>query len=167
MERSPKPESQADPQGSRPAELALYALEEVTDRLRREIHLTLRSHGMTTSQYSVLRALRIHGPSGLTCTELSGRLSGADPDITRLLDRLGKQQLIRRRRGAHDRRAVVTELTEEGAQLLASVEPALEARIEGLFQHMSAERLHLLLELLDEVARGERKPMQVHTMRAG
>ena len=167
MERSRQPETQDDPQSSRPAESALHALEEVTDHLRREVHLTLRAHGMTTSQYSVLRALRMHGPDGLTCTELGDRLSGADPDITRLLDRLGRHQLIRRRRDAHDRRAVVTELTEEGARLLASVEPALEARIAALFQHMSAERLRLLLELLQEVTRSERKPMPLQTMRAG
>jgi MarR family transcriptional regulator, organic hydroperoxide resistance regulator len=168
VERSRQPETQDDPQSSRPAESALYALEEVTDHLRREVHLTLRGHGMTTSQYSVLRALRIHGTNGLTCTELGDRLSGADPDITRLLDRLSRQQLIRRRRDPHDRRAVVTELTEEGARLLAVVEPALEARIAALFQHMSAERLRLLLELLEEVAEGDhRKPMQVHAMRAG
>lgn len=149
------------------AETALRALEQVTDRLRREIHVTLRSRGMTTSQYSVLRALQGEGPNGLTCTELGSRVGGADPDITRLLDRLGKQQLVRRRRDARDRRAVVTEITEEGTRLLGSIEPALGARIASLFEHMSSERLRLLIELLEEVARGKQKPMPVRAIRAG
>ena len=167
VERSLKPESQDDPRNSRLAETALHALEQVTDHLRRQIHLTLRSHGMTTSQYSVLRALHGDGPSALTCTELGNRLGGADPDITRLLDRLGKQPLVRRRRDARDRRAVVTEITEEGVHLLDSIEPLFESSVGALFQHMSPERLRLLIELLDEVAHGERKPMPVRSVRAG
>lgn len=166
MERSLS-ESQNDPRNGALAETALNTLEQVTDRLRREIHLTLRNHRITISQYSVLRALRRDGPEGLTCTELGNRLAGADPDITRLLDRLGKQQLVRRRRDARDRRAVVTEITEEGTQLLQTIEPALEARVVALFQHMNTERLRLLIELLGEVAHGERKPMPVRAMRAG
>lgn len=165
MERSIKPDSPNDPRGSQIAEIALDALEEVTGRLRREIHLTLRSHGMTTSQYSVLRVLRSQAPGGLTCTELASRLVGADPDITRLLDRLGKQQLVKRQRDARDRRAVVTEITDDGAHLLDSVEPELHTRIEMLFEHMSPERLQLLIDLLNELAHGERKPIPVRAMR--
>lgn len=168
VERLLKHDPQDDLRSSPLAETAIHSLEQVTDGLRREIHLTLRGYGMTTSQYSVLRALHNEGPSGLTCTELGNRLGGADPDITRLLDRLGKQQLVRRRRDARDRRAVVTEITEEGTHLLGSIEPAIETRITSLFQHMSAERLRMLIELLDEVARGEPKPIiTVRAMQAG
>jgi DNA-binding MarR family transcriptional regulator len=167
VERSLKQESQGDLRSPPLAATALQALEQVTDGLRRQIHLALRSHGMTTSQYNVLRALRNEGPNGLTCTELGNRLGGADPDITRLLDRLGKQQLVRRRRDTRDRRAVVTEITEEGAQLLSSIEPSLEERIAGLFEHIGAERLRLLIDLLEEVAHRERKPIPVHAAKAG
>jgi DNA-binding MarR family transcriptional regulator len=164
VERSLQSED-AQPGGNL-AEAVLCRLEQVTDALRREIHLTLRACGMTTGQYNVLRALRSESPNGLTCTELGNRLAGSDPDITRLLDRLAKQQLVRRRRDAHDRRAVVSEITEEGLRLLESVTPRLEARIQALFEHMTADRLQLLVELLEELA--GREPVRlVPQARAG
>jgi DNA-binding MarR family transcriptional regulator len=150
----------------------LASLERITEYLRREIHLTLRVHGMTTAQYNVLQALRSGAPEGLTCSELGSRLSGADPDITRLLDRLAKQGLVRRHRNAQDRRAVLTEITEEGSHLLDFVAPLLDARIQALFGHISEARLQLLVDLLNEAMpalkrNGERAPQPVPTSKAG
>ena len=133
-----------------PAEVALAKVEWVAERLRREIHLVLRARGMTLTQYNVLRTLYREGVNGLTCSELGSRLAGTDPDITRLLDRLALHRLVRRQRDARDRRAVLTEITDEGRQLVDSVIPMLDRRIRGLFEHMTPERLQLLIDLLDE-----------------
>jgi MarR family 2-MHQ and catechol resistance regulon transcriptional repressor len=136
-----------------PPEAALARLERVTERLRREIHLVLRARGMTLTQYNVLRTLYNAGSNGLTCSELGSRLAGTDPDITRLLDRLAKQRLVRR-----DRRAVLTEITDEGRQLVESVIPSLDCRVRGLFEHMAPARLQLMIDLLDEAI----KPQKQH-----
>ncbi|MGA9720556.1 MAG: MarR family transcriptional regulator [Acidobacteriaceae bacterium] len=151
---------------------ALATLERITEYLRREIHLTLRVHGITTAQYNVLQALRSGPPEGLTCSELGSKLSGADPDITRLLDRLAKQGLVRRHRNAQDRRAVLTEITEEGTRLLAFVAPLLDARIQTLFAHMAEARLQLLIDLLNEAMPAPKRneepaPRPVPTAKAG
>jgi DNA-binding MarR family transcriptional regulator len=151
---------------------ALASLERITDHLRREIHLLLRSHGMTTTQYNVLRALRCASPGGLTCSELGARLAGADPDITRLLDRLARNGLVRRHRDAQDRRAVLTEITEEGMRMLDSVAPLLDARIATLFGHMPPARLQLLMDLLHEAMpstklNGERAAQPMPAAKAG
>jgi hypothetical protein len=61
-----------------PAEAALARLERVTEHFRREIHLALRTRGMTLTQYNVLRTLYSEGSNGLTCSELGSRLAGAD-----------------------------------------------------------------------------------------
>jgi DNA-binding MarR family transcriptional regulator len=89
---------------------------------------------------------------------LGSRLAGTDPDITRLLDRLAKQRLVRRRRDMRDRRAVLTEINEEGRLLVESVIPSLESRIRELFEHMAPARLQLLIDLLDEAV----KPPKQH-----
>ncbi len=127
---------------------------------------------MTTAQYNVLQALRCGPPEGLTCSELGNRLSGADPDITRLLDRLAKQGLVRRHRNANDRRAVLTEITEEGNQLVDFVAPLLDARIQTLFGHISEARLQLLIDLLNEATpppkrNAELAPQAVPAAKAG
>lgn len=154
-----------------PAEAALASLERTANHLRREIHLMLRASGVTWTQYNVLRILRDDAAGGLTCSELGSRLAAADPDITRLLDRLAKQRLVRRRRDQRDRRAVVTEITAEGQQLLESIGLSVEARICGLFDHMAPARLQLLVELLDEARRSKRStelaPQPFPAARAG
>lgn len=149
---------------------ALTSLERLTDHLRREVHLLLRDHGMTTTQYNVLCVLRC-AAAGLTCSDLGGRLAGADPDITRLLDRLARRGLVRRHRDAQDRRAVLTEITEEGVRMLDSVAPLLDAQVTTLFGHMPPGRLQLLVDLLDEAApsmrRNEERTSTMPTTRAG
>jgi DNA-binding MarR family transcriptional regulator len=153
------------------ADAAFALLERVTEQLRREIHVVLRGRGITWTQYNVLRALQSEGSGGLTCSELGSRLAGTDPDITRLLDRLAKQRLVRRRRDMRDRRAVLTEITEEGRLLIESVIPSLESRIRELFEHMAPARLQLLIDLLDEAAKPPKQhgyaPQSLPTARAG
>ncbi|MFL6426635.1 MAG: MarR family transcriptional regulator [Acidobacteriaceae bacterium] len=140
-----------------PAETALASIERTANHLRREIHLMLRAYGLTWTQYNVLRVLRDDRAGGLSCSELGSRLAAADPDITRLLDRLTKPRLVRRRRDVRDRRSVVTEITPEGRQLLASIGLSLDGQIRGLFDHIAPARLQLLVELLEET-RNSQKP---------
>ena len=144
-----KCEHRALASGSLP-ELALLELERTTDQLRREIHLLLRSFGLTSTQFNALRILHSGEPGGLTCSGLGNRLISTDPDITRLLDRLARQGLVRRHRDARDRRVVLTEITDAGVVLLQSIAPQLDARVRALFAHMPQQRLEQLMELLEE-----------------
>lgn len=139
-----------------PAEKALLNLERTTDHFRRELHVLLREYGLTATQYNALRILNSGDPGGLACSDLASHLVSADPDITRLLDRLAKQKLVRRRRDVRDRRIVLTEITEEGGKLLAVIAPIMDARIRDLFQHLAPQRLEMLIDLLEE-ARGPAK----------
>jgi DNA-binding MarR family transcriptional regulator len=142
---------------SNPTEAVLARLERATEYFRREIHLVLRARGMTSTQYNVLRTLYNAEPGGITCSELGSRLTGTDPDITRLLDRLAKQRLVLRRRDQRDRRAVLTEITVEGRELVESVIPSLDSRLRDLFDHMAPARVQLLTDLLDEAITTERQ----------
>ena len=142
---------------SNPAVGVLARLERATEYFRREIHLVLRARGMTSTQYNVLRTLYDAEPGGITCSELGSRLTGTDPDITRLLDRLAKQRLVLRRRDQRDRRAVLTEITVEGRELVESVIPSLDSRLRDLFDHMAPARVQLLTDLLDEAITTERQ----------
>jgi DNA-binding MarR family transcriptional regulator len=142
-------------------EFALLELERATDQLRREIHLLLRTFGLTSTQFNALRILQSGDPGGLTCSGLGNRLISTDPDITRLLDRLAKQGFVRRHRDARDRRVVLTEITDAGTALLQSIAPQLDARVRALFAHMPQHRLEQLIDLLEEARRTpERSPEQ-------
>jgi DNA-binding MarR family transcriptional regulator len=71
-----------------------------------------------------------------------------DPDITRLLDRLEKRDLISRCRETKDRRMVMARITPEGLKLLARLDESVQDGHRKQLGHLGRERLKTLSELL-------------------
>ena len=130
-----------------PEEAAFLDLARTTEMLSGPLAQLLKTEDLSPTQYNVLRILR-GCPEGLTCREIANRMITRDPDITRLLDRLEKRDLISRWRDAKDRRMVLTRITPEGLKLLARLdEPVQEAHRKQL-GHLRRERLKQLSDLL-------------------
>src|SRR5262252_1203132 len=91
--------------GSR-EEAAFVDLLRTCDLLSRRLAQILKTEDISPTQYNVLRILR-GSPDGLPCGEIASRMITRDPDVTRLLDRLEKRNLISRCRETIDRRMVV------------------------------------------------------------
>ena len=117
------------------------------DALSRGVEEILKPAGLSATQYNVLRILR-GTPAGLPCGEIANRMITRDPDITRLLDRLGKRGLISRRREAKDRRMVLTRITPEGLAVLARLDRPVQEAHRKQLGHLGRERLRALAELL-------------------
>lgn len=109
----------------------------------------LKEFDLSPSQYNVLRILR-GSPDGLCCGEIGERMISRDPDITRLLDRLDKRELVRRARGTHDRRVVIVRISPDGLALLAKADPKILAVNRQLLGHMGERKLRELIALLEE-----------------
>jgi DNA-binding MarR family transcriptional regulator len=108
----------------------------------------LKEHGVTPTQYNVLRILRGAGKDGLCRNEVRDRMVAQVPDVTRLLDRLEDAGLIERERSTEDRRQVGTRITARGLQLLTELdEPVAEIHRRQL-GHLSQSQLKTLAELL-------------------
>jgi DNA-binding MarR family transcriptional regulator len=121
----------------------------------------LKVHGLTDSQYNVLRILRGAGPSGLRCSDISERMITRDPDITRLLSRLQGRGLVGRHRDARDRRVVHIRIRSAGSAVLQELDPVVEASAVSVLGHMTKRRLALLVDLLEEartLRSGQRPP---------
>jgi DNA-binding MarR family transcriptional regulator len=137
-----------------PQQEALLNLIRTSDQLQRRLQLALRPWGITLTQYNVLRILRGAGDgSGLPCSEIGARMVTAEPDITRLLNRLAARRLIERRRDREDRRVVRTAITGRGLELLGELQPVVDQYRHGLFEGMSAREVAALTALLEK-ARG-------------
>jgi len=139
-----------------PSEASLEArifitLQKAADALDLEAEQLLKPHGLTSTQYNVLRILRGAEPRGLACSVIGERMISHDPDMTRLLDRMEKRGLITRERQTDDRRVVKTRITPRGLALLKSLDQPVRELHKRQFRHMSAARLHGLAELLEEV----------------
>ena len=121
--------------------------------LSRGLSGLLKSEELSDTQYNVLRILR-GSPEGLACGEIGNRMITRDPDITRLLDRLEKRELIGRCRETKDRRMVMAKITPEGLKLLARMDEPVRAMHRSQLGHLGRERLRELTELLGEARAG-------------
>jgi len=139
---------------SSPASLekrVFVSLLQTADTLGQEAEQLLKAAGLTGAQYNVLRILRGAEPSGLACRAIGERMISHDPDMTRLLDRMEKRGLITRERQSDDRRVVKTRITAQGLSLLKTFDQPVYDLHKRQFRHMSATRLKILYDLLEEV----------------
>jgi len=119
--------------------------------LDHQISQALKVHGLTPSQYNVLRILRGAGPEGLCRNEVGVRLVTQVPDVTRLLDRMEDTGLISRQRGAEDRRYVTTRITRKGLELVDTLDQPVRGLLQELLGHVSKKNLRALVDALAEV----------------
>src|SRR5215472_913603 len=92
---------------------AFVALVTAADRLSLGAEQLIKTHGLTGTQYNVLRILRGAEPDGLACKGIGDRMISHDPNMTRLLDRMEKRTLITRERQSKDRRVIKTRITAQ------------------------------------------------------
>ena len=113
-----------------------------------------RSEGISQSQYNILRILRGARPKAVKISEISDRMITRDPDVTRLVDRLIKQGLVRRERDTEDRRVVLVEITGAGLAMLARLDGPAGEYTDGAMAGLKAAELRTLDSLLNELRAG-------------
>jgi len=108
----------------------------------------LKPHGITGTQYNVLRILRGAEPEGLCRNEVRERLLSRMPDATRLLDRMEEAGLVTRSREGDDRRMVTTRITEKGRTLVDGLDDVVEEEHLRRLGHLSEKQTRKLIKLL-------------------
>ena len=119
--------------------------------LDHELNDILKPHGLTLTQYNVLRILRGAGEHGLCGREVGERLISSVPDVSRLLDRMEDLGLVRRERDDQDRRHVTAWITESGRRTLEAVTPELEVVERVRFGRLSESALQAVITALAHV----------------
>jgi DNA-binding MarR family transcriptional regulator len=130
------------------AEEAHLNLSRTEALLQEGIDRVLKPHGVSATQYNVLRILRGAGAKGLCRHEIRDRLLTRMPDVTRLLDRLEEAGLVSRERGAVDRRLVTTRLTARGLELVDALDGPVADEHERQLGHLDEKQLRTLVRLL-------------------
>lgn len=147
----------SSPPGRSPATLAreraFLQLLRTAARLERDHARFLRAHGLTPTQYNVLRILRGSHPQPLACGEVGERMVTPVPDVTRLIDRLEAKDLCSRTAGAEDRRVVQVTIAPAGLALLAQLDQPIDDWLEAAVGGLAPEELGRLADLLTELHR--------------
>ena len=130
------------------AEEAHLNLSRTETVLQEGIDRVLKPHGVSASQYNVLRILRGAGAKGLCRHEIRDRLLTRMPDVTRLLDRMEDAGLVTRERDTADRRLVTTRLTDRGRKLVDALDGPVAKEHERRLGHLGDKQLRTLVRLL-------------------
>ncbi|NBC15953.1 MAG: MarR family transcriptional regulator [Bacteroidetes bacterium] len=134
-----------------PAQEAMLNIMVTNSWLTSELSAAMSPHGMTPAQYNVLRILRGSHPDRLTCSQIGDRLLDRTPDVTRLLNRLERSDLVDRRRAEYDRRVVEVGITDEGLALLGRMQEDVDEVQRHLTEHLTEEEQRQLSDLLERM----------------
>ncbi len=121
------------------------------DLLTRALALTLKEHGLTQTQYNVLRILRGAGAEGLPSGEVAERMITREPDITRLLDRMEARGWVHRRKDPEDRRITRAGITLAGRELADRLDAPVAEMQRHCLARLGEAKLAELSDLLGTV----------------
>lgn len=118
--------------------------------VRRSVATRLQvAHGLTVSDYEALSLLARAEGRCMRRVDLANALQLSASGVTRLLDGLEEQGLVRKKACTTDGRVTYAVLTKAGQRRLEEASSAHTATIKALFeQHYSPKELALLAELL-------------------
>lgn len=105
---------------------------------------------ITLQQFNALRILRGQHPRPCTNNLLRSRVIGNTPDVSRLVDRLVKKELVSRTKGEQDKRSVDLLITPKGLSLLQEIEEDMMLT-DFLPDRITLEEAIQLSEILDKL----------------
>ena len=126
------------------------------DYLDSKVSAVLKDFGITHIQFNILRILEGAAPEPLPVGKIKERLLFTKSDVTRLLDRLEKKELISRNICPNNRRKMDIEITQNGLDLTEKVLPLIEETLEGFYKDkIGEEERDIVIEVLKKIS-GER-----------
>ncbi len=119
----------------------------------------LREHGLPLSSYEVLLFLADAAGGSMRMSELAQSVLLSRSGLTRLVDRMERDGLLRRERCADDARGYNAVITDDGCELFGRARAThLEGVRERFLRHLSDEDLQALGALWDKVQPGASGP---------
>ena len=132
---------------------AMLALMRTSDLLENRMARLFREHGVTPTQYNVLRILRGEGKP-MPCLEVAQRMIQVAPAITRVVDQLLKLDLITKTQSDTDRRVYEIDLTPAARKLLKKMDTPVIELHKKLMETVSKSDMKELVRILELVRSG-------------
>lgn len=110
----------------------------------------IKGFGITSTQYNVLRILRGQKQKPVSIGLIKERMIEKNSDVSRVIDRLLKKNLIIRKENKADRRQKDIIISEAGLELISNIDPIEQSMDENL-THLTIEEVQLLNNLLDKL----------------
>jgi DNA-binding MarR family transcriptional regulator len=112
----------------------------------------LRPFGLTDVQFNLMMLLRYQSDNGgLSQAQISGMMLVNRANITTLIDRMEKADLVVRTRAPDDRRTNIVKLTGRGGELLAKIEPLYTKEVKRIMAVLKQNEQKKVIEMLERV----------------
>lgn len=109
-----------------------------------------KQYGITMQQFNILRILRGQHPQAASINILKERMLDKMSDVSRLVERLRKADLVERKNSEMDRRAVDVRINDKGLELLRTIDAAI-AHLDSALQSLNEKEVIQLNKLLDKM----------------
>jgi MarR family transcriptional regulator, transcriptional regulator for hemolysin len=136
-------------------QFAPYLINRVAARWNADMAEAMKAQDMTTAKMRALAILSI--TSGITINELSVFTVTEQSTMSRTLDALEEQRLIRRQQRPEDMRVREVHITDKGRAAFAEVWPTLYDRFVQMFEGVEEEEYKAFTATLHKVLRNVRK----------
>ena len=115
------------------------------------LSLRLEPYGLSSSGYIGMMMLLGCNKESLNPSELAAMIGERRANMTRICDELVGHGLVVRRTDPDDRRRVNLSLSDQGLQLLATIQPQSKNEIEKVFAIFAPEEKHQLISMLSRL----------------
>lgn len=109
----------------------------------------IRQLGLTPSQFDVISTLG--NTPGMTFNKLAEKTLTTKGELTGIIDRLEKKDLVRREVPPEDRRSFIAVLTPEGERVFAETFPAHIAHLKQRFGKLNKQELEEIQVALEKI----------------
>jgi DNA-binding MarR family transcriptional regulator len=132
---------------------ALLNIYYTANLIKKRADAFFRSFGLTDVQYNVMTLLTYQGGSdgGMSQAQLSEKMLVNRANITTLVDRMERAELVTRTTHSEDRRLNIIKLTTKGEKLFEKVEPFYQEQIQQVMSGVAKQEQKKLMTILEKV----------------
>jgi DNA-binding MarR family transcriptional regulator len=110
----------------------------------------MKSFGITSQQYNVLRILKGQHPNPVSTNTVRDRMLDKMSDVSRIVARLQEKELVVVCKACHDKRLVDIVISDKGIKLLEAIEKQTDD-MDGIVKNISNQEAEQLSDLLDKM----------------
>ena len=130
-------------------EMLPYLMTRVTARTNQLWVRQLRDHGLTIGRWQVLNVLSTYDGSRIgTIADLSG---GEQAAVSRVIDQMERDELVKRRPSLNDSRAVEVWITQLGRETYAELMPEAKAFVKRMVRTLNDTEIKQMTSLLERL----------------
>lgn len=127
---------------------AVYAMACLYSAIEKRIIEYLKPYKLSPSQFNALMIVKhIGNKTGLSQAEISDKLILSPSNMTRLVDKLVREELIERNPSALDRRINYIKITSKGSKLLDDIWPGYIQQVKSMARTMPSDDLNAITML--------------------